>query len=925
MYVGDPRPAIRAATEVDRVHRQTARNAEAHDRLLERSAKTLADVRSREARRSADDFLNLLARERSASDSHAASMRRQWTAAGLAASAAFTLAASTVQESFQRASSFEGLKRGLTAVTGSADETERQLARLKEAAKQPGLTLREAIEGSRNLQATGMSADMAERSVKAFGNALAIVGRNDAENLRGVFLALTQISTTPFLQGDELRQLQERLPQVSKLLRDAFGTARSEELKEMGVSSAAVLEALVSGLEKLPRATGGAMAAMEDLRDAWDQALVAFGGGFLEPVAAEMVDVAGALERNQNTFKEWGRTVGDIIHGVAYLAESRLGSVAATIVRFTSPLYDLLAGVGKLTRSSEPVRPAVTDVFDAGNAVRVNPDTMRPFATMSKEAKKELEKQRDIVADLQREIQFFGDKSAAAATKQKLLAAGVKDLNSGLSAQALQYAAVLDKMRDAAEVEELIQKRREEAADFQKDLKQQLHDAAAGANRRALDLENEMLGFTPSERFKFDLSKVGQIAASVGGSVAADLKEAQEAFDRLDTAAARVEPFRKRKAAVEELRAAARTLTESFYDAANPAKDKFEEFVRHLERNENLPERFASRVREARRELETWQANPLLVTPEQSQRLQEFGFVFKGLLSSVNDGKSGIALTAAEVQALSLRFAEAAANALDFDRSLKATTALEAYTRAADELREAISSDIELTNRQRIEKLLLTDAYKNLSDAQRGSLLGLANEADFAERAREERQQMIQVGQDLADIFSNVFESVEGGWRGMWQEMLSVARFALQDISRELMRMAFTGQRSDAGGLSGFIANWLGSALGGLFGGGGAAGAHAGGHNIGLSTPWGGPGYAMGTPSAMPGLHWVGERGPELVRFRGGERVFNNADSLRIAGGQQQQVVNNYINISVPPSRGGGYVQPKDRQALAQDIVRLLG
>ena len=39
-------------------------------------------------------------------------------------------------------------------------------------------------------------------------------------------------------------------------------------------------------------------------------------------------------------------------------------------------------------------------------------------------------------------------------------------------------------------------------------------------------------------------------------------------------------------------------------------------------------------------------------------------------------------------------------------------------------------------------------------------------------------------------------------------------------------------------------------------------------------------GYASGTTSARPGLAWVGERGPELVNFRGGEPVFNNRNSM---------------------------------------------
>ena len=42
-------------------------------------------------------------------------------------------------------------------------------------------------------------------------------------------------------------------------------------------------------------------------------------------------------------------------------------------------------------------------------------------------------------------------------------------------------------------------------------------------------------------------------------------------------------------------------------------------------------------------------------------------------------------------------------------------------------------------------------------------------------------------------------------------------------------------------------------------------------------------GYAKGTLSAPPGLAWVGENGPELVRMRGGEQVYTASESLRIA------------------------------------------
>lgn len=56
-------------------------------------------------------------------------------------------------------------------------------------------------------------------------------------------------------------------------------------------------------------------------------------------------------------------------------------------------------------------------------------------------------------------------------------------------------------------------------------------------------------------------------------------------------------------------------------------------------------------------------------------------------------------------------------------------------------------------------------------------------------------------------------------------------------------------------------------------------------------------GFAGGTMSAPRGLAWTGERGPELVNFRGGEQVFSAADSLKMlrAGGRNAV---NFIEVT---------------------------
>ena len=56
-------------------------------------------------------------------------------------------------------------------------------------------------------------------------------------------------------------------------------------------------------------------------------------------------------------------------------------------------------------------------------------------------------------------------------------------------------------------------------------------------------------------------------------------------------------------------------------------------------------------------------------------------------------------------------------------------------------------------------------------------------------------------------------------------------------------------------------------------------------------------GYATGTRNAQPGWAWVGERGPELVHFGGGEQVLTHNESLR-AGGRSVRI--GTLNLQLP-------------------------
>lgn len=211
------------------------------------------------------------------------------TAAGKSLAMGITLPLGAAAAAALKASAdMESLTKGLTSITGSASKTNEQLTRLKEVAKLPGLGFQEAVRGSINLQAAGFNAQLAEKALKSFGNALATVGKGKAE-LDGVILALTQIAAKGKVSAEEINQLQERLPQIRKAMKDAFGTADTEVLKKMGIDSQQFIEKITAEFAKLPPVTSGLNNSFENLRDSAFQALAKI-GDVLRPFAQDFID-----------------------------------------------------------------------------------------------------------------------------------------------------------------------------------------------------------------------------------------------------------------------------------------------------------------------------------------------------------------------------------------------------------------------------------------------------------------------------------------------------------------------------------------------------------------------------------------------------------------------------------------------------------
>lgn len=274
--------------------------------------------------------------------------------------------------SVKAAADLDSLKRGLTAVTHSSAEADRQFAHLKEVAKAPGLGFEEAAKGMVNLQAAGLSATQAEGALKAFGNALATVGRGKHE-LDLVQFALGQIASSSKLSGQDLRQLTEQVPQLRQELVKLYGTADPEAIGKKGVSSQQFISDITAQLAKLPQVTGGIKNDMENMSDTIQQS---FGkvGAALVPVTSSIVGgLAPALEGAADGFSKLSPFAQSTVIGLAAITAAA-GPANYIVGSLAEGSKNLGKAWGELTKLGEAVVGAFSAKAGAATAAKVAVD-----------------------------------------------------------------------------------------------------------------------------------------------------------------------------------------------------------------------------------------------------------------------------------------------------------------------------------------------------------------------------------------------------------------------------------------------------------------------------------------------------------------------------------------------------------------------
>lgn len=286
------------------------------------------------------------------------------------------------------AGDMQALEKGFAATYKGSEDLGTALDKVKEVAKLPGLGLKEAIAGVTALQATGkFSADQAIKSLSAFGNALATVGKGKAE-LDRVNLALTQISNTPFLKGGDLNQLRSALPQITDLMQKAFGTTTAEGLKKLGISSQEFIAKITDEADKLPKVTGGINNAFENLGDNGTKALAKVGNALNKAFDVEGIfdKIGNAIEGLADKFAGLDPSTQKLIFGLAGAA-AITGPLLVAFGGVVAILPALEAGFATLGVTSlaalAPILPIAAAVAGAAVLIYKNWDELVAYFASS--------------------------------------------------------------------------------------------------------------------------------------------------------------------------------------------------------------------------------------------------------------------------------------------------------------------------------------------------------------------------------------------------------------------------------------------------------------------------------------------------------------------------------------------------------------
>jgi tape measure domain-containing protein len=416
-----------------------------------------------------------------------------------------------------RASAEQRLKN----LTSSTGEYETALLAAKVASQRFGVTQTEATQalGDTLSRLSGLGYGLKEvNDIYTGFNTIARQSGVAAEDAAGAFLQLSQALGSGTLQGDELRSILERMPQLGVAIQEALGPeGAGKSIKQLGsegkLSGDVILEALTkaaSGADNLGGKISQQQLTFESLRQAADRVFVAFGQAF-GPMILSAVDqivfamgfmgslleqAAGFAQANATALGNFaavalrlGAVVGVI---VAVVKAVQLVKKALDAARNAQIAFMALAGPKAWAVIAGGIAVAAATTYALAEANKAVDQAMTDAATKAEE------NGQLMVQKLQEQIQLYsrqndeGQKNIATKAQEaaatKALAAAQREYQAALSTEQGDIDRKLQVTQALAQEEQKILDLQLQQATGQLDAAQTQQDRVAAA-RKVYEIE----------------------------------------------------------------------------------------------------------------------------------------------------------------------------------------------------------------------------------------------------------------------------------------------------------------------------------------------------------------------------------------------------------------------------------------------------
>ena len=205
------------------------------------------------------------------------------------------------------------------------------------------------------LQPLGLSLNEIKDVYTGF-NTVAAQSGTTAEDAAGAMLQLSQAMGSGALQGDELRSILERMPQLAAAIAETMNVAAGD-IKKLGSEGKITTQVLVKAFSQISSSSQGldlkdtltpSQLAMQELRRATEELQVALGEGLLPmlvPIAEGMTEVANQVTRLLQNLSPLGQAVQTLAGSFAGL-NGEAGATADTfniqVIPVIGTLYEIL-------------------------------------------------------------------------------------------------------------------------------------------------------------------------------------------------------------------------------------------------------------------------------------------------------------------------------------------------------------------------------------------------------------------------------------------------------------------------------------------------------------------------------------------------------------------------------------------------------